>query len=171
MAITIGIKWTKEKDTWQLSNGEEVMLSLGTKHKGARPLFLEERSFQILEKGTWNPIWYIENSRKESILQMKFGFWSSKGKIQFQDGALYECYFKNSPCLKLIIRDLRYKEDLISFQVDKGKDGKLLPKMFLHQKEMFTDKLLFLLALGMGLFLQYHENEMDFATLILLLTA
>lgn len=171
MTITSDIKWTKEKDTWQLSNGEEVMLSLGAKQKGTRPFFMEDRLFQIFEKGIWNPIWYIENQRKKKILQMKFGLWSSKGEIRFQDGALYQCYFKNSPCLKLIIRDLRYKEDLISFQVDKGKDGKLLPKMTLHQREMFTDKLLFLLALGMGLFLHYHENEMDFTTLILLLTA
>ncbi len=171
MTIASEINWTKEMDSWKLSNGEEVMLSLGAKKKGARPIFLEERSFQILEKGMWNPTWYIENHRKEQILHMKFGFWSAKGRIKFRDGALYECYFKNLPCFQIVIRDLRNREDLISFQADKRKDGNFLPKMVLHQKEMFTDKLMLLLALGMALFLHYHQNEMDFTRLILLLTA
>ncbi|MBW3467921.1 hypothetical protein [Arthrospiribacter ruber] len=171
MAITSNLKWNKEKDIWQLYNGEESLLSLGKKVKGQRPLFLENRSFKISEKGSWNPTWYIETERNEKILEMKFGFWSSKGKIRFQDGARYECHFRNMSNLQIIIYDLRYHEDLVSFQLETYEKGKARPKMVLHQKEVFTDKLLFLLGLGMSLFLQHYQEDADFTTTFLLLTS
>lgn len=171
MAITSDIKWTKEREKWLLVHGEELLLSLGINQTGARPLFLEGRSFQILKSGIWNPIWYIETDRKDKILQMKSGFWSSKGKVRFRDGSIYECHLKTMPHLQLIFSDPRYGENLMSFCLEQGSDGKQVPHMVLHQKEILTDKFLFLLALGMSLVLHYHQDDFDFTTFLLLTSA
>lgn len=171
MAITSDIKWVKEREKWNLVHGEELLLSLGTHQSGARPLYLEGRSFQIIKTGIWKPIVFIQTPNRDKILQMKSGFWSSKGKISFRDGAIYECDFKNMAQLQLIISDPRYGENLISFRPGRQADGKHIPQMVFHQKEILTDKLLFLLALGMDLFLHYHQDDFDLTTFLLLTSA
>lgn len=164
------IRWEKELDIWNLLNGEDLILKLGKKEKKTRNIWMENRSFKLIEKGTWNPSWFIESERNQRILELKFGFWSAVGKIKFQDGSQFECHFKNKPNLQIVLHDLRYREDLISFQVERKKNGENHPVLTFHQKEAFTDKLLFLLALGMSLFLQYHQDDFDSNTFFLLLT-
>lgn len=165
------IKWIKEKGKWNLVHGEELLLSLGTQQSGARPMYLEGRSFQIIKAGIWRPIVFIQTENKDKILQMKSGFWSSTGKISFRDGSIYTCDFKNMAQLRLIISDPRYGDNLFSFRSERQADGKHIPQMVFHQKEILTDKLLFLLALGMDLFLHYHQDDVDLTTFLLLTSA
>lgn len=171
MRFTTDIVWKKVADSWQLANGEEILLSIGKEQKGIRPLYLEDRSFSFTKKGSWNTSWHIFNANKQEILHLKFGLWSSKGRIEFQDGHSYGVVFKNMASLQIIIRDTKYGDDLICYQLNKNEVGKMYPNVTLFKNELATDKLLFLLAMGMCLFLEFHENEFDLTTFILLCTA
>jgi hypothetical protein len=170
MISTGTIRWVKEKNSWNLLNGEEVILKLGKQEKQIRNLWLENRRFKLMQKGSWSSSYHIESEGNQQILKLKFGFWSTVGKIKFEDGSRFECHLKNLANLQIVFHDLRYREDLLSYQVQQSKNGENYPVMIFHQKEAFTDKLLFLLALGMSLFLQYHQNDFDSNSFLLLLS-
>ncbi|HMQ00025.1 MAG TPA: hypothetical protein PKC24_09600 [Cyclobacteriaceae bacterium] len=171
MKFTTNLSWKKVADSWQLAHGEEMLLSIGKEQKSIRPLYMEGKLFQIVRSSSWNNSWKIISNSDSQILQLKFGFWDSKGKIKFSDGHIYELVFKNNPSLHFIIRDLRFGESLISYDLDMQSDGRVLPSMLIHQKEIHTDKLFFLLALGMVISLHYFEHTVDPTTFILLGTA
>ena len=170
MRLESNVQWIKEEELWHLTYGEERLVSLGKATKGIRPFTLEGRKFNLIKKSGFGTTWQIVNERNHLLSQLKFGFWNSKGNIRFNDGRVFECNYKTLPKLIIDIKDLRYGEKLISYQVDNS-SSRPIPKLVLHKSEMFTDKLLFLLSLGMALMLDMFENEMDFTTYILLTTA
>ncbi|MCC5928908.1 MAG: hypothetical protein JJU28_06655 [Cyclobacteriaceae bacterium] len=170
MRLESSIQWKKEADTWHLTCGEDHLVSLGPNKQGVRSFYLESRSFRFIQKSIWTTQWKIVNERNEQLMELKFGFWSGKGKARFNDGSVFECSYKTLPKFSFDIKDLRYGEKIISYHIDTT-SGQSIPKLILHKREMFTDKLLFLLSLGMALLLQMFESEMDFTTYILLTTA
>ncbi|WP_194774639.1 hypothetical protein [Pararhodonellum marinum] len=171
MKLDSTISWIKEKDQWHLTYGEDHLISLGTPSNGFRPFTMEGRKFRIKPQGFWQNKWLITNDYGQHILNMKFGFWDSKGRIQFRDGAKFECRFHQNPNFMVSIKDLRYGEDLLTYSLITEKNGSIKKDLILHQKEAFTDKLLFLLTLGMCMTLHYHHDGMDLGTFLTLCTA
>lgn len=169
MRLESSIKWTKKGEIWRLSYGEDCLISLGSTTNGVRSFQLEGRKFSLVKKSTFTTTWQIFNERNHLLMQLKFGFWSSKGNIRFNDGGVFECNYQTLPKFSIHFKDLRYGEKFISYQVDIT-SGKINPKLIFHKSEMLTDKFLFLLTLGLALVLDLYEHEIDFTTFILLTT-
>lgn len=168
MKIDSTLIWKQEADTWTLSIGEENLIIIGKSEGGVRPFYLENRSFYLNEPKGWSKNWIIKNEANETILTLKYRFWSSKGLINFKDSTQFECHYKNLNYLSLVFKELKYGDEILSYRIPSAAYTGLKPEIIVHKSEVFTDKLLFLLALGMGQVLHALENEIDFTTLILL---
>lgn len=171
MKIDSTLVWKQEANTWVLSVGEEKLIIIGKSEGGVRPFFLENRSFYLTGPKGWSKNWIISNESDETILALKYRFWKSKGLINFKDGTQFECHYKNINYLSLVFKELKYGDEIISYKIPTGAYSGLKPEIIVHKSEVFTDKLLFLLALGMGQVLYTLDNEIDFTTLILLTTS
>jgi len=150
MKIDSTLVWKQEADSWVLQVGEDRLITIGKSKEGVRPFFLENRSFYLTEPKGLSKNWIIKNEAEDTILSLKYKFWSSKGIINFKDGSHYECQYKNLKYLSLVFRELKYGDDLITYKIPSGAYTGLKPEIIVHKNEVFTDKLLFLLAIGMG---------------------
>jgi hypothetical protein len=164
------LNWTKKGHTHILKNGESVLLTLHIHPTTGADFILNGKEYTIGTKGIWSRYYYITSGENE-ILKLTHNFWSSKGKITFNDGSECTNEYTSKGGLKLRFADA--ENEILSYSmVFENKKPTLKFKLGLEMID--AEKLLILAALGMTLFsgiLQEIGGDGDAATMVLLATA
>ncbi len=142
------LTWTRKGSKNLLISDGNVLVTLNIKSTTGADFLLNDREYIISTKGAWNPVCYVTSNGLE-ILKLTHGFWTSKGKIIFNDGSIYDTEYISKAGIKL--RFSNAGNEILSYAV--AFENKRAVLHFAIGIEMIdADKLLILAALGMTMF-------------------
>lgn len=138
------LSWIFSDNMVTLKAGEEILLEMKEDKSGRASFVLEEEKYIIRNEGFWNPNTVIVKEGKV-LLVLKRNFLGSKAKIEFENGKVYTCKYKNAPLVKLSFFS-KDKKEILHYRLK----PKNTPKTVLSIQDDSINKheLLMLIVLG-----------------------
>jgi len=152
------LSWVISDNQFSLKAADETLLDMKEDKSGRASFVLEEEKYIIHNEGFWNPSTIITKEGKQ-LLVLKRRFLGSKGKIEFDNGKVYSCKFKDAPLAKLTFFS-KDKKEVLHYKLK----PKHKPKTILSNMDDSVNKheLLMLIVLGYYSFKGIvRENEAD----------
>lgn len=155
-AATQSLQWVYKKGTAILKGESKNLLSIDLKKRSRATAKIGKSTFEIRNKGYWNPKTVIEAKDKQ-IAILNRNIWDNIPKLHFMDETLFEFHIYHQPTLILII-SLGDGTEICSFQLlsNKPKSIKFSTKEFYTKSE----KHLLIISLGQfifhGIVKEYH---------------
>lgn len=107
--------WETKKGNTILSRDGENMLSIDLKKKSKASFKVGKSTFDIRNKGFWNPKSLVERKEKP-VAVLTRNFWDKIATLQFTDGSVFEFHVYHHPLLMLVIT-LKDGTEIASFQL------------------------------------------------------
>jgi hypothetical protein len=142
------LKWISDGQKKMLMSEGHILVSLHIRSAINAEFLLNDKTYSIRTKGIWNPSYGVFSADQE-IITLSYSFWTTKGRIVFNDGAVYESAYTSKGGLKL--RFLNNGHEILSYgYVFENKRPSMV--FSLGTDMIDAEKLLLLAALGMTMF-------------------
>jgi hypothetical protein len=152
-----------------LTNEEDIILELGSSEGGIRPLRWEGQDFRIRPSGLLKSRWLTESSTGSPVLELRFDWWRTGGRITFCRHLLYTFRLFQVPYFGLVFSEASSGKPVLKYE---RKQAQAHPEgsswhLLLFPQEMPTGHLIHLLALGMSMTLHYTGDQPESNALLL----
>lgn len=139
------LTWIQEDEKWRLKNDEAILVDVTINLASTSTFSIEHKQYQVVKKGFFSPV-YIVQSNEGDILNLSHSFWGSKGRIVFNDGAIYSCDYKYKGGFKMHFMD--GDNNILSY-ARAIENKKTVPAFSIGISMVDAEKLLILSALGL----------------------